>query len=178
MALPKKRHGFFAAILAISVAAAPSLAASTDCFEQCIAGAGCGGIMNQWDSTRCSDATSRCQSTCLNTPAAKSYGAIAYSKKNGGYGYSNGQTDRKEAEKTALKYCKQHGKNCKVEVWFNNGCGAVVTSDEKGFLGIGSSTKVFWGIGSTPWNAQQNAMAACQKAGKKHCEAKVTHCSR
>lgn len=140
-----------------------------DCFSDCVNASNCSSLSSEHNSAYCGDAVSRCQTQCLFS-TDKSYGAIAYSVKNGAYGFSDSWKDRKAAEKAALKYCSQYGKGCKAMVWFYNSCGAVA-SDGK---------KAAWGQGPSAQAASQQALDKCSKGFffKKHCEVKASHCSR
>lgn len=176
--LPAAAFTFLTALMLLALGVcfiAPVFAG--DCYTDCLQASSCTSLSFGRDAAYCGDVEVTCMSRCSSEKAKESYGAIAYSKKDGSYGYSNGHESRKEAEKVAMKYCEKSGKSCKAQVWFQNSCGAVVTAQSKSFWGTGSETKVFWGVGRAKWYAQQNAMAACQKAGHKNCEAKVTHCS-
>lgn len=119
----------------------------------------------------CSDTQARCSSACLDqgpSGRGKIYGAIAYSKENGAYGYSHGWTNQEKAEKIALTNCSKHGPGCKSVVWFYNSCGAVV-SDGK---------YVTWGQADSAQIAMKQALDKCNRhffRGK--CEKVVSHCS-
>lgn len=139
-----------------------------DCYPDCMNASNCWGPGAPNDSY-CSGTQVQCSYQCSHQQnGGKSYGAIAYSAKDGGYGYSDGQGDQKQAEKTALKYCKQHGKKCESLIWFYNSCGAVAADGKK----------VGWAQHASSSAAQQNALQFCRKQGGKNCEIKVVHCSR
>lgn len=138
--------------------------AFADCFDQCMS------IKNCWHkgesySSNCGDAEVNCNMSCEREAAnRKSYGAIAYSRKDGAYGYSNSQDSQKEAEDLALNYCKENGAKCRSMIWFQNSCGAVAAAGRK----------TGWGQADTEEEAQTKALKDC---GKKNCEIKVAHCS-
>ncbi len=145
-----------------------------DCYRDCMNQSGCLNPEPGVNVSYCSDTQARCSSDCLDKgPSAPSggkkiYGAIAYSKRNGAYGYSHGWTNRKKAEKVAVKNCSENGKGCKSVVWFYNSCGAVA-SDGK---------HVTWGRSSVRQIAKQEALDKCNKSwfnGK--CESVVSSCS-
>lgn len=142
-----------------------SATAYADCFDQCMS------IKNCWHkgesySSYCGSAEVNCNMSCETQKAnRKSYGAIAYSRKDGGYGFSHGQESQKQAENMAMEYCKQNGERCRSMVWFQNSCGAVAA--------IGRKTG--WGHADTEYEAQDKALKDC---GKKNCEVKVSHCSQ
>lgn len=151
--------------LFISAFMFPSIAFA-DCFDQCMSIKGC-WHKGQTYSNYCGSAEVNCESECERkegNSARESYGAIAYSLKDGSYGYSNGQGSRGEAEAAALNYCREYSKKCKAMVWFYNSCGAVASNGKK----------AGWGQDANEYAAQQKALKSC---GKKDCEVKVTHCS-
>lgn|GEM_PF-5377611 len=49
--------------------------------------------------------------------AADNYGAIAYSKSSGAYGYSYDFGSREAAEERALSECRARGDGCKIRCW-------------------------------------------------------------
>jgi len=142
-----------------------------DCYRDCMDQSGCWSVGPESSGSYCSGTQARCSSDCLDkgpSGRGKIYGAIAYSKRNGAYGYSHGWTNQKKAEQVALKNCKENGSGCDVEVWFYNSCGAVAADGKK----------VAWGQGSSEQAASQQALEKCNKGFfKKHCEVKVSHCS-
>jgi len=146
--------------------AGSSVFAYTDCYRSCMDASDCLNPSAGSTSSYCSGTQVRCSSECRGS--GKSYGAIAYSKKTGAYGYSQGWTNQKKAEAVALKNCKDNGKGCKKEVWFYNSCGSVA-SDGK---------SVTWGQADTSGKAAQSALDKCnQRFFKGKCETKVTQCS-
>ncbi len=160
-----KKFGLFCFLLLVS--AFPIAYAAEDCYRNCMIGAGC------WDSMGESGNQAFCigmQTTCTTEcryRGGSSYGAIAYSTKNGSYGSSDGQENQYKAQQTALQYCKKNGKGCKIMVWFYDSCGAVAA--DKGKTG--------WGRASSEAEAKQQALAGCKKSGGKNCEVKISHCS-
>jgi serine/threonine-protein kinase len=144
--------------------------AYADCVTDCLESHGC-GVGQESSGSNCAVYQYRCSSDCLDSgPSGRSkiYGAIAYSRKNGAYGYSHGWTNRKQAEKVALKNCRENGKGCKPAVWFYNSCGAVASDGRH----------VTWGQASTAGAAMQQALEKCNKKWfKGKCEGKVSHCS-
>lgn len=140
-----------------------------DCYRSCMDASGCWFSRSDENTAYCSGAQARCSTDCRHHGSRKSFGAIAYSVKDGAYGYSNGRSSRKEAEKAALKYCRKHGKKCRVEVWFYNSCGAVATDGQK----------VAWGQAGSVSEAGRQALQKCRRGFfKKNCEVKAAHCSR
>jgi len=145
----------------------PASARAGDCMTDCMGTCWGGGA----DENRayCNDTEVQCTSDCRNKPVERSYGAIAYSARNGAYGFSDGWKNQREAEKAAVKYCKQNGSGCKSRVWFYDSCGAVAADGRT----------VTWGQGASPQAAQQQAFNRCKKGlFRWHCEVKVSHCSR
>jgi hypothetical protein len=108
---------------------------------------------------------------CHDAPSAPahSYGAIAYGRKSGAYGYSFSWADRKKAEATAMRNCGQHGDDCEVAIWFDRRCGAVSAD---------AGPTEFWGLGMDISAARADAMNKCRKTGSKSCEIQASQCSR
>ncbi len=100
-------------------------------------------------------------------PKAISWGAIAYSTKDMGAGWSQGKEDRASAEREAMNACSQRGKACVLRTAFNKGCGALAA--DRDFTG--------WGTSTDPREAQQQAIAACKKAGGTNCALHIAFCS-
>ncbi len=138
---------------------------SANCFTDCLARSGCSTIGSD-NGSFCSGTSTRCSTECRNENK-ESYGAIAYSAADEGYGYSDGQDNRKQAEKLAMKYCKKYGKKCESAVWFYNSCGAVAAGGKK----------VGWAQGATSGAASQSALQFCKKEGGRNCAVKAVHCS-
>lgn len=85
------------------------------------------------------------------------FGAIAYSPTSGAQGWAYDQPSREAAERTALSACRKHAKDCRVVVWFQNGCGA-----------LAESAKVYgWGWGRTQALADAQAIKACSEHAKR-----------
>lgn len=141
------------------------VSAGADCYVDCMNASGCWSARSDENVSYCSGTKVQCETQCRNQ--SKSFGAIAYSVKDEGYGYSDSQKDRKAAEKTAMNYCKKYGKKCKVEVWFYNSCGAVAADGKK----------TGWGQSSNENSARKDALDKCRKSGGKHCAVKASHCS-
>src|SRR5258708_2355627 len=64
----------------------PAAVFASSCFEDCINATACTAAS---DDAYCSDTNSRCQTDCLAKIGKKSYGAIAYSRKDEAFGYSD-----------------------------------------------------------------------------------------
>ncbi len=145
--------------------------ALADCYRDCMEASGCWSTEPGVNVSYCSDTQARCSSDCLNkgpSGRGKIYGAIAYSKENGAYGYSHGWTNQKKAEIVALKNCSEHGSGCKSMVWFHNSCGAVASDGRH----------VTWGQADSAQVAMKQALDKCNKSffrGK--CKNVVSHCS-
>jgi len=115
-------------------------------------------------SSMCTDIRAKCQNTCSNK---RSYGAIAYSAKDKGAGWSYNWDDQSKAQKVALDNCSAHGSACKSIVWYYNSCAAVAAD----------GNIVTWGRDSTRPRAQQTALTECTKAGGKKCVIQASLCS-
>jgi len=100
-------------------------------------------------------------------PKAIAWGAIAYSSRDMGAGWSQGKDDRASAEREAMQACSQHGKACVLRTAFNKQCGALAA--DRDFTG--------WGTSANVRDAQQQAIGQCQKAGGTRCVLHVAFCS-
>ncbi len=110
------------------------------------------------------------QQTCTTPSApAHSYGAIAYGRKSGAWGYSFHWDNRAKAQSVAMKNCAQQAQDCEVTVWFDRKCGAVAAD---------AGPTAFWGIGDGAGQARAAALNECMKAGSKGCKVQVSQCSR
>lgn len=151
-------------ILAVALQLAPQSFAqnpSSSCLYQCM-GSTCADYGNHSDM--CLEIRARCQAKCSQQSF---WGAIAYSVKDGGYGWSTGLADVNEAKKQALQNCTKHGAACKVWIYYNRQCGAIAADGEK----------VGWGTSSSRLNAEQRAVQECQQGGGKKCAVQVSSCS-
>ena len=101
-------------------------------------------------------------------PRKISWGAIAYSDKDMGAGWSQGKDDRASAEKEAMSLCSQRGKACVLQTAFNKQCGALAA--DRGVSG--------WATSADQREAQQRAIDACRKAGGARCVLHISFCSR
>jgi hypothetical protein len=101
-------------------------------------------------------------------PRKMSWGAIAYSDRDMGAGWSLGKDDRTSAEKEAMNLCSQRGKECAVRTVFNRQCGALAA--DRGVSG--------WGTSADQREAQQRAIDDCRKAGGARCVLHISFCSR
>ncbi|MFN8392089.1 MAG: DUF4189 domain-containing protein [Bdellovibrionota bacterium] len=140
--------------------------AHADCFSDCMGT--CWSSRSDENVSYCSGTEARCETECRHVRGhQKSYGAIAYSMKEGAYGFSDDWDNRQDAEKHALEACTENGPGCEVVVWFFDSCGAVV----------GSGTLVSWGQDAMESAARRKALEACAKQGGTKCNVKVSHCS-
>src|ERR1700687_1832451 len=80
----------------------PTSAVGGSCLYEC-EGPLCYDYGNHSDM--CGEIRAKCQVKCSNQ---KSWGAIAYSATDKGFGYSNGWSDVSEAKKEALNNCSKH----------------------------------------------------------------------
>ncbi len=100
-------------------------------------------------------------------PRKVSWGAIAYSSRDMGAGWSQGKDDRASAEKEAMTTCSQRGKACVLRTAFNKQCGALAA--DRDFAG--------WGTSADQREAQQKAIDECKKAGGTRCVLHMSFCS-
>jgi len=110
-----------------------------------------------------------CQINCTYNKDNKSWGAIAYSSKDKGFGWSHEWNDENEAKKVALDNCSKHGSGCEVRVWYYNNCAALAADGDI----------VTWGVDIVGSKAEQKALEKCKQAGGKNCVIEVTRkCSK
>jgi hypothetical protein len=83
------------------------------------------------------------------------YGAIAYSRSSGNYGYSIDHRSRGAAESRALDECGR--RDCRVMVWFRNACGALATG-RGGVYG--------YGYAGSRGEAEAIALSECSSRGR------------
>jgi hypothetical protein len=139
----------------------PDLGAAS-CLYEC-AGPLCYDFGNH--TTLCQETRAKCEHSCSSQ---RSYGAIAYSAPEKGWGFSYGMNNQVQAENLAVKNCSAHGKSCESIVWYYNSCGAVAADGKI----------VTWGRNSVKATAEQTAMSECRKAGGKNCVVQTSQCSR
>jgi hypothetical protein len=126
-----------------------------------------GGKRCAVEASVCSGAGSASAPGTPSAPRAISWGAIAYSNKDSGSGWSQGKNDRASAEKEALGACAQRGRNCELQTSFNKECGALAVDRE--FFG--------WGTNQDQRAAQQRAIEECKKDGGTRCTLRISFCS-
>ena len=101
-------------------------------------------------------------SLAVATPKAHAqgyFGAIAYSEASGSHGYSYDFSTRSAAEVKAVRECENYSGygDCRVLVWFQNGCGALAKSPS-GAYGSG------WGDQRV--TAERYALEGCSQHGQ------------
>ncbi len=96
------------------------------------------------------------------------FGAIAYSRHTGHYGYWKGADSQAGAERRAMEACK--GRDCKIEVWFRNSCGALATGEGGQIVG--------WAHEPNLHEAEDRAIRACRNEGGRRCRVLISTCSR
>jgi len=96
------------------------------------------------------------------------YGAIAYSKSTGAFGFSYEFPNSEEANELALSKCSQNAQDCYVVISFSNLCASVVADSRR---------EVYWGHAASRGEAQRQAMSACRNDGGVDCDVKVWACS-
>jgi len=89
--------------------------------------------------------------------AADVFGAIAYSKSTGKWGYSYDYSSREEAESAAVGNCDRN--DCVVKSWFKNSCGALAKASNKA---LGYS----WGAPDRE-RAERIALSKCRERGSR-----------
>jgi hypothetical protein len=137
--------------------------------DQC---AGSGGKNCEIEAWVCS-APNSASSTTPATPStprdpnAPSWGAIAYSSRDMGAGYSQGKADRATAEREAMSICAQRGKECVLRSTFNKMCGALAADGT--ITGTSTSTD--------QRQALTKAEDECKRAGGTRCVPHIAFCS-
>jgi hypothetical protein len=103
-------------------------------------------------------------------PAAAAYGAIAWDKATGRYGWSKDQTTTDKAGALALSGCGATG--CKVVIQMKSSapCGALATTQDGKTAG-GAARKNLA-------DARLAALANCKKANKGECIIRIGECSK
>ncbi|HSY50167.1 MAG TPA: DUF4189 domain-containing protein [Thermoanaerobaculia bacterium] len=96
------------------------------------------------------------------------YGAIAYSRHTGHYGVSDRAESRERAERRALDKCE--GRDCKIEVWFRNSCGALATGEDGDIVG--------WAHDNHLDDAKEHAVRNCRNNGGHRCRVIISACAR
>jgi len=134
-----------------------------DCISSCMQYCWTGGSVQ--NPAACNGELHRCEIACRDN---RSYGAIAYSAKEKGKGWSYAWDNQGRAEKVAMDNCAAHGSHCKIIVWFYNSCGAVAADGDV----------VAWGRDAAKPRAEQTALAECSKAGGRRCVIQASQCSR
>jgi serine/threonine-protein kinase len=75
------------------------------------------------------------------------------SPETGATGWSFSYGNRRDAERKAQRSCNENADDCRVAIWFKNGCGAVAVGDD----GWGSG----WGYSRR--EARRQAIASCDQ---------------
>ena len=98
--------------------------------------------------------------------SATEFGAIAVSPSTGAYGYSQNFKNKREAQKTALRYCRKHARDCKIATTFWNACGALAMGDNG------------WGahFGKSPQQAENKSVRMCNQYTR-NCVVRTSVCS-
>jgi hypothetical protein len=125
----------------------------------------CNTMCSRYEEGQCVEHTQ----TCTTPPPPEKFGAIAYGRTSGAWGYSYNWNSRAKAESAAMQNCGQRAKDCEVIVWYDRRCGAVAVDQGGG---------VYWGIGDGSGQANGIAQKQCAKGGGKGCAVKVSQCSR
>lgn len=96
-------------------------------------------------------------------------GALAIDSNQGpAYGFSYDYAQMADAERRALSEC---GRNCRVVLRFQTGCGAYAADQTRG------STIYGWGTSSSRDGAQNRALDECGRAGGRRCIVRVWGCN-
>ena len=98
---------------------------------------------------------------------AATYGAVAYSEKNGAWGISDPSSDEEGANKNAIDFCAKYGEDCKIVLPLKNTCVAI---------SIGNKGEVTWASADAPEEARREAQTACISKSNDACELKRWTC--
>ena len=140
-----------------------------DCISDCLAAQDCSLSY----SGACSNALSSCSQRCVGggESSGGGYGAIAYDRTSGAYGYAFQYPDETSAGDFALSKCAEHGEGCAVIVTFENACAALAIGKKEGapasYTHVSASEEV----------AKSKAIADCTAGGLADCEVQVWSCS-
>ncbi len=156
------------ASLALCLTFYATYAPAGECLPDCMRAHNCWNMYGGMSQAYCSGILPSCQMNCRQSSQGESFGAIAYSAKDKGAGWSFGWNSESKAEQVALDNCSKHGSQCKVLVWYRNSCGAVAADGDI----------VAWGQASAKRTAEQSALDKCGKAGGKKCAIETAQCSR
>jgi hypothetical protein len=137
--------------------------------EQCARSGGKNCEIQAWVCSAPNSASSTTPATpsTPRDPNAPSWGAIAYSSRDMGAGYSQGKADRATAEREAMRVCAQRGKECVLLSTFNKLCGALAAD---GTI-TGTSTS------ADQRQALAKALDECKRAGGTRCVPHIAFCS-
>ncbi len=137
--------------------------------EQCAKSGGKNCAIQAWSCSAPNTASTTTPATPATPrdPNAPSWGAIAYSSRDMGAGFSQGKADRAAAEREAMSVCAQRGKECVVRSTFNKQCGALAADGSI----TGSSTS------TDQREALAKALDECKRAGGNRCVPHVAFCS-
>ena len=154
-------------IVAATISTPPLQAQDLRCLGSC-------GIPSQANSPYCSQRRIDCNNPSRTHPSPSQtqfYGAIAYSLSANKVGYSHDYRTAEQAERRAVYECLRKtggARDCKSEVSFFNGCGA---------LAFGDDDVVRWGRHKNKPVAEESALSSCRRNNGVNCELIFSHCS-
>ena len=98
---------------------------------------------------------------------SSNYAALAVGEHSRAFGFSVNQPSRKAAEKVALRECRKHARDCKIETWTTQ-C-----------LAFARAKGGAWGTAwrETKFKARNEAMKGCRKHSRS-CKIEVSVCNR
>jgi hypothetical protein len=101
---------------------------------------------------------------------AGEYGAIAYSKSDGLWGFSHNYNNVQSAVNAAMGFCRDSGgRSCRWAVKVANSCGAVATAGKYRLFAAET--------GKSRAKAERNVLELCRKVHGRKCAVKVWVCS-
>lgn len=116
-------------------------------------------------------------------PYYATYGAIAYSKATGQFGFAYAHNSRRAAERDAVNYCGEE--DCKSVIWVQGGCGALAKSPaipavpaSEGVEAVEAvDARMGYAYASNKLDAQRYAMRGCKRSGGEACKQLAWVCS-
>lgn len=164
--MERRRILVLVAALVLAAPACPA-PARADCIDDCQRGFNCFSVGTDYNI--CESQLQECYRRECNKPKV-AYGAIAYGPQSTANGYAFDKASSQDADQTALRFCRQHGNDCKVVASFSNSCAAVAAVESKGAYAVG--------LGGTRDGAQSKAMGACAGQHGAGCEIEVWSCAK
>ncbi len=151
----------------LAIVGGPSGSAQADCFSQC--SRSYYTCLRGYSERDCATTRSKCSLHC-SIAAERRYGSIAYSQETGSWGSANKQKSQTAAEQIARANCAANGgRNCAIELWFFDQCGALAKGDKGAYATARHRTRKV---------AQVLALDYCRQVSKSPCRIELSICAR